>query len=123
MQNLAFEVLCACGNFRVRVGARTQESAYRRTQDRKYFGRVVANANLLDFDSLDQHFDKLDQNVCIEQSLMQNLLHFDAPVQNPLDLIGFPVVGSCRTLPLACIRPPIVVRIRLLNTFSALAIL
>jgi hypothetical protein len=34
---------------------------------------------------------------------MQNLLHFDAPDQNPLDLIGFPVVGSCGT-PLFCIR-------------------
>jgi hypothetical protein len=38
---------------------------------------------ILDLDSLDQHFD-------------QHLLHFDAPDQNPLDLIGFPVGGSCR---------------------------
>jgi hypothetical protein len=51
-KSFAFEVLCACGNFRVRVGGRTQESAYTRTQDRKYFGSqmqkilhvVVSNA-------------------------------------------------------------------------------
>jgi hypothetical protein len=28
---------------------------------------------------------------------VQNHLHFDAADQNPLDLIGFPVIGSCST--------------------------
>jgi hypothetical protein len=52
--------------------------------------------NILDFDSLNQHFDKFDQNLLYsKQSQMQNILHFDALHQNPLDLIGFPVGRSC----------------------------
>jgi hypothetical protein len=40
--------------------------------------------NLLDFDSLDWHFDSLIKMFCIQQSPMQNVLHFDAADQNPL---------------------------------------
>jgi hypothetical protein len=34
---------------------------------------------------------------CIQRAQMQNVLHFGAPDQNPLDLTGFCVVGSSRT--------------------------
>jgi hypothetical protein len=35
---------------------------------------------------------------------VQNHLHFDAADQNPLDLMGFPVIGSCST-PAASLHP------------------
>jgi hypothetical protein len=67
--------------------------------------------NLLDFDSLDQIF-------CISTAFDQNLLYLTAPRskyfafrprsyapdQNPLDLIGFVVVGSFR-IPAASLHP------------------
>jgi hypothetical protein len=47
--------------------ANTSVPAPTRTQDRKYFGCVSRKCqNLLHFDSLDQHFDKLDQNIFVE---------------------------------------------------------
>jgi hypothetical protein len=53
---------------------------------------------ILHFDSLDQYFDKLDQNLfAFNNSQCKIFCISTAPDQNPLDLIGFPVVGSCRT--------------------------
>jgi hypothetical protein len=72
-----------------------QGSSRRTHTNRKYFRSLSRKCkrfciwsfqiqNLSVSDRPDQHFNKLDQNV----------LHFDAADQNPLSLIGFPVVGS-----------------------------
>jgi hypothetical protein len=53
--------------------------------------------NILDFNSLDQNL--LDSTTLNAKyfAFCPDPLHFDALDQNPLDLIGFPVVGSCST--------------------------
>jgi hypothetical protein len=68
-------------------------------------GHTFGIENLLDFDSLDQNlFHSTASNAKYILHFVQDHLHFDAPDQNLLDLIGFPVVGSCR-IPAASLHP------------------
>jgi hypothetical protein len=90
-------------------GTRTRESAHRsrhtHTRSKIFWMCESQMQNLLDFDSLDQnHFHSTASNAKYILHFVQDHLHFDAPDQNLLDLIGFPVVGSCR-FPAASLHP------------------
>jgi hypothetical protein len=66
--------------------------------DRKYFGSVsrrckifcISTISIKIFCIRSSHMQKLILH------FVQDLLHFNAPDQNPLDSIGFSVVGSCK---------------------------